>query len=330
MQKYVKNPTYTNKFVKKRLLYSMLLLTALFCADAAHAQLKHNFGLTVEGAEWTMLTQESELQPSMGGAGGLGFAYELQKKHFIFQTGLGVLYGQSAFRTPNAIDSLPGAVDNDGEVFTYVYDMRNRRDNYTNIAAQIPLLIGGQWNRFYFLLGAKVTLNVIQNANVTGKLTTYGLYRQYDDFINMSEYQFFQDKPVAYQSKVNFNSLDIDGTAEIGFRLGYLPSATGFDVPKTRVQYRLALFADYGIFDLHRPAEKHAMTVPGLYNSQDMLSGLNMNDYLSTTNAAKQVNSLLVGIKFTMLFELPGPRYCVMCQDDRLRNRRGGTKIGDD
>ena len=308
----------------------MFLLAALFCAVSGHAQLKHNFGLWLEGAEWSMLPQESELQTSMGEAGGLGFAYELQKNHFIFQTGLGVLYGQSGFRTPNAIDSVPGAIDNDGEVFTYIYDVRNRRDNYTNIAAQIPLLIGGQWNRFYFLLGAKVTLNVIQSANVTGNLTSYGLYKQYDDFKDMREYQFFNDKPVAYPSKVNFNSFDVDGSAEIGVRLGYLPSATGFDVPKTRVQYRLALFADYGIFDIHTPAKKTPMTVPGLYNSQDMLSGLGMNDYLSTENAAKQVNSLLVGVKFTMLFELPGPRYCVMCQEHRLSNRRGGTKIGED
>ena len=84
------------------------------------------------------------------------------------------------------------------------------------------------------------------------------------------------------------------------------------------------------------PLYSYSLTVPKSYDAEEayksmtMVENLTTNDVMSTTGFASAVNNLLVGVKFTVLFELPTPQSCVICRDAYLNlgsPRKGGTKF---
>lgn len=302
-----------------------ILVWALVVSMSTYAggtQVKNFVGVWGEVGEWSLLTQGSTLSNSLGGSGGLGFSYDLQANHFILDLGVGITGGRTSFLVPNFASVLPNQVDVEGDMFNYVYSFSDRKDTYSNMMVQIPVLFGGQWKRFYALAGVKIGFSTLTASKISGALTTYGSYyigdkKVWDDFKDMPEHQFFTDKMVSSKASTNFN-INMDVSVEIGARLGFMTDHTGFDVPKSKVQYRLALFADYGVLDIHKLQNRNAIETPGIYNSADMVSTLRFSDILSTNNIAASVNNLLIGIKFTVLFELPSPRQCVLCRDSYI------------
>ena len=122
---------------------------------------------------------------------------------------------------------------------------------------------------------------------------------------------------------------------EIGGRLGVINSAVGYDVPKRKIEYRLAGFVDYGLLDIHKADTKDGFTAPSSYNAREaynkttMVDNLQVNDLMSTTDFASKVNNLMIGLKFTILFQLPEPGECVICRDayrSTVRSRGGRLK----
>jgi hypothetical protein len=75
-----------------------------------------------------------------------------------------------------------------------------------------------------------------------------------------------------------------------------------------------------------------------VYNTTTMIDNLQVNDIMSTQTVntdgtvqpfAKSVNSLMVGIKFTVLFQMPEPGQCVICRDaygSSIRSRRSSSR----
>lgn len=290
----------------------------------ARKDVKHLMGVSAEAGEWSLLPQESTLNPSLGGAGSVGFVYDLQAGHFLFDTGVGITGGQTRFSVPDWSHTFADQTDSEGDMFDYVCQVNKRTDAYSNIALKVPLLLGGQWGRFYALAGVKFGFNAFTKADMTASLSTYGQYFQYvngqkvymfDRFFDEPPYtdEFFADRELKSSEKTAFN-VNLDASVEIGARLGFMTDHTGFDVPKSKVQYRLAVFADYGVLDMHKAQSNNAVDV----NSQNIGgdgSALLMHDILSTENVASAVNNLLVGIKFTVLFELPQTKGCVICRE---------------
>lgn len=309
------------------------------------AKVYNYLGGYVQAGEWSLLPKESDFGPSFGGVGGVGFVYELQAggayspARFLMQIGVGAQGGATSFMQGSSMTAtLPNQTDLDGDMtFDYVYEVNDRHDQYTNIAAQVPLLIGFHYSRFYMLAGAKLGMNVWTKTHSTALLTTYGRYGQFDEFRSMPEYQFFDDLPIIGGVRTTLK-MDIDLSFEIGGRLGLVTSAVGYDVPKRQVEYRLAGFVDYGLVDIHYHRDQLALgtynpanhdqilpiegnlsynsgtTVP-VYNTTSMVDNLVMNDIMSTSGFAASVNNLVVGLKFTVLFQLPEPGQCVICRD---------------
>lgn len=292
-------------------------------------------GLWLEAGEWSMMPRESELKNSLGGAGALGFVYEFQRNHFLLDLGVGAMGGHTVFSTfdgfgsvdmTRTMVSVPAGVRSE-----FVYQLRNRKDSYTAVNVKIPVLVGGTWDRFYFLAGAKFNINVWNQCGVKGSLDTYGHYtlmgqQIYDDFHNMPLYEFEDGRPYSGKATASFN-LDIAASAEIGARLGYIEEARGWDVPKAKNEYRLAIFADYGILDFHKANTLPMMQAPNYYQEGHMISALQVNDVLATDHIAKAVNNLLVGVKFTIFFKMPTHFKCVTCQEAHRSHYRGRTQI---
>lgn len=322
--------------MKNRHSYGILLL-ALLLSGGVSAKVNNYVGGYANLGEWSMLPSGSKYTGSLGVAGGVGFVYELRAgetyspTRFLFDVGVGAWGGMTSFlQTVDMTATLPNQEDLQHQRFDYVYELRGRQDRYNNIAAQVPLMIGVQHRRFYMLVGAKLNASFWTKTQTMAVLNTYGDYTRYGYgiFRNMREYQFFENKAVQGGVKTSLN-LDVDLSFEIGGRIGgVVTDAVGYDVPKNRLEYRLAAFVDYGLFDLHNQGTKQMLETPSLYDidpaspdyiyeSESMIrpDRLVMNDIMSTTNFAAAVKNLMVGIKFTVLFQLPEPGQCVICRD---------------
>ena len=157
---------------------------------------------------------------------------------------------------------------------------------------QIPLLLGGQWGKFYFLTGAKFdyalyTINHLKadQETIKGSIT----YQKRDSTISF--------KP------------NLMVSAELGFRLGDVFEETGFDVPNPIAQYRLALFADVGVLPINKEAQN------------SLIENGNVMSCRETKDA--KFKSFMVGIKFTVLFRLPKKKVCLSCMDQPFRSSHG-------
>ena len=334
----------TNNSVKKHQTYWVLLLAVLFSGTLS-AKVNSYLGAYVDAGEWSMLPSESKFGPSFGAAGGVGFLFEMQAgrtyspTRFLLDIGIGAQGGWSGFKQKTDLDPilLTNQKGLSGDPFTYVYDIKNRQDQYTNVAMQIPLMIGVQHRKFYMLAGVKVDANLFTRSHSSALLTTYGLYNEFDEFRNMPEYQFFTDRPIDSSVKTKLQ-LNLNASLEIGGRLGYITDAVGYDVPKRKIEMRLGAFADYGLTDLHysmdkvalgavNPADKNGDPMPldklqynngitlPVYKTTSMVDYIVMNDIMSTSGFAKTVKNLVVGLKFTVLFQMPEKGQCVICQD---------------
>ena len=349
----------TNKTVKKHQSYWVLLLAVLF-SGAVQAKVNSYVGAYAHVGEWTLLPSQSKYGPSFGVAGGAGFMYELQAggayspTKFLFDVGVGAQGGMTSFiQSSNMTVPLDGIQhDLDDDPFTYIYELQDRHDQYNNLAVQVPILFGVQHRKFYMLAGVKVGANVLTKAHSTALVNTFGRYQDpnnqliFDDFRNMPEYQFFEGYRLKGSARASLG-MNVDLSLEIGGRLGAVYDAVGYDVPKRKIEYRLAAFADYGVLDIHTNRGLKGIVTPEgynvgatapVYNTTSMIDNLQVNDIMSTqtTNPdgtvqpfAKSVNNLMVGIKFTILFQLPETGTCVICRDaygSSLRSRRSSGR----
>jgi hypothetical protein len=246
-------------------------------------------------------------------------------------------------------EPLPGVqTDLDGDPFTYIYEIQDRHDQYNNLAVQVPIMIGVQHRKFYMLAGVKVGANVLTRAHSTAIVNTFGRYQDpnnkliFDDFRNMPEYQFFTDLPQQKSAPASPLNLNLDACLEIGGRLGVVNYAVGYDVPKRKVEYRLAGFLDYGLLDIHKQQTLESIKLPigyniendkestaPVYKTRTMVEKLEVNDIMSTNGFAASVKNLMVGLKFTILFQLPEPGQCVLCRDaygTSINPRHGSLK----
>ncbi len=343
----------TNYSVKKHQTYRLLFFALLFCGTL-QARNTNYVGAYLEGGGWALMPSGSKYGPSIGAAGSLGALYELQagdktsETKFLFDVGLGVHGGWTRFDANLASQmKIENATDLDGDSFDYIYEITSRKDAYTNIAAQVPLMIGVQHHRFYMLVGVKANVNVITRFKSTAVLNTYGDYYRFTEnpnfaeFRNMPELQFFENLQIKTASLPTKWNLDVDFHLELGGRIGFLPEGTGFEVPRRDVEYRLAAFVDYGLLDLHTANTKPLAEAPSTYNATaaynpdgtnlSMVQGVVMNDVFTTSGFAKAVKDATIGLKFTILFQLHQPEKCVMCSDSYkslvpARGRKGGVQ----
>ena len=333
--------------MKKRQTY-FVLLVALLISGALQAKVSNYIGASAQVADWSLMPAQSQYGTSFGVIGGAGFVYELQagKKYsdtqFLFDLGVGAWGGMTSFiQGSNIRVELTGQRDLNGDAFDYIYELKNRRDQYNNIAVQVPLLVGFQHKAFYMLVGVKFDASIFTKAHTRTNLSTYGRYSDFGIIgVNpaMPEYQFFENEKLHTKADASLK-LNMAISLELGGRIGLLTSDVGYDVPKRKMEYRLAGFIDYGIPDIHTTRTLEPFATPTLYdtnpssenyvyNTRTMLDNTRMNDLMSTNGFASKVNSLMIGLKFTVLFQLPETGRCLLCYDayKSLVHPRGGSR----
>ena len=297
--------------------YTRILLTILL-ASAIHpigAQ-EHFISLSGEVGEHSWMTKSSHLDPnsSFGIGGGLGFNYELQQQHFLFSIGLAANASYSAFSLLPYSTSFR-AYDSEGEQMNYAYYFTKRSDDYSAVSVQMPIMLGAQFGRVYFLAGAKLDARVWGQAKAKALARSDGNYVRYIDyFVDMPEHAFFENYQASSValSSMGFNVL---ASAEVGAYLGDVSGKKRYSVRKRAdVRYRLALYADYGLLNAYANGDARLYTTPTTFNEADMQSGIRLVNILASAERTAPVLPLQIGVKFTMLFHLPKKPVCVICR----------------
>ncbi len=288
----------------------------------------HGFVVWANGGISNYIGSTPGAKMGIGGGGALGLGYEWRGTAFLLQTGLAGKYAQSGLRINDATYLLPDQIDPqavDGR-FDYQYIQKNRQDQYTTITAQIPLMVGAHINRFYFLAGAKINLNVINSYKANATYSAVGIYKEFiDPLANMPNHGFFTDYALSTSDKTAMK-VNVAGSFELGGEIPLVGSARS----EAENYFRIGVFADMNILDDRMKSDKPMLSYPQQYASNaDMTAGLKMVDYLSSNAATSPVRNLFAGIKLTFVIT-SGIKYgCVMCQSGypTRRDRRRGSRV---
>ena len=253
------------------------------------------------------VNESNALQQLKGGGGaGLDISYSLAYLHFMFETGLDFrflnstsTYGFQATR----FDNTYGA--------TYNYWFDNLAETRNMLGIGVPVMLGAQFNIFYFLVGAKVHYGLPMGYSHKGKYDIVVNDPAFVDPYGMGIHELNGKT----NTKIQFKQPEISLAAEIGIDLDDWLQAQpdpkkrskvkpGQRLPfgKEYVHYRVGLFAEYGV--LNSNATPKADPVQFAANSVEVQ---NTNTLLAL-NGDTKLNNLFVGAKFTIQFEVPGKK----------------------
>ncbi|MDR1542943.1 MAG: hypothetical protein LBS50_00750 [Prevotellaceae bacterium] len=226
-------------------------------------------------------------------------------------------------------------VNEEGDPFIMKYDFHGNKDVYNAGYINIPLLMGAKFdNGFYFLVGGKFGLNMFVNGFTNAPdYSTSAIYPQLHDWFSGMYNHSLGDHLSTKDLKVDFRwGYNIAASAEIG--------KTFFPNKKTRWHYRIALFADYGIMSVNLPGNISMQNTdgnftgiqPGGNESNPMFVRLNpiLTSYQAfendNPNIPHSINPLLVGVKFTFLFDLGNKEPCVCLPEYKSKWTKGGRQ----
>jgi hypothetical protein len=303
--------------VKAKFVLIMIALSLYSVDTKAYTRLNPDFHhfFSVDGALGyaSLLNNSDTITPGAGVSIHVGAGYRLFYNNFLFATGVEMQYLYNQYSMSGAKLDLKMR-DTEGDPFIYHIDATEGQDQVNSLSINLPLLFGAEYKRFYFLAGPKFSLNLWNNMQAQSQMIASAEYGRYIDI--------FEDMPNHMLGKFDIQSpetradwdLDVIAHVEIGARVGKISFESGADIEKPKHRVYLALYADYGLFNLNQS------TSQGYRLGYEQTPGQPLNIYLTPALMSKEmsgirVNQFCVGIKATVLLELPTHGPCVICKD---------------
>jgi len=300
-----------------------------------YAAMMDKIAPTADGALWGAgtLNQSNALQQLIGGGGaGLDLTYNLEYGHFLFETGLDFRFLNSSSKYGFSAMQIE---KNSRSKYYYLFDNLHETRNMMQVG--VPVMFGAQFNRFYFLLGAKIGYSLWSSYSQSGK---YDII--VDDPLYLEPYGLgIYELNGQTNAPIKFRQPELSLAAEVGIDLDeWLQKSPKPADPKEKkkkiepgqrlpfgrehIHYRVSLFAEYGVLNTNgTPAAKpveFTATDPIVQRSNTMLA----------LNGDTKLNNLFVGAKFTIQFEVPGktarpvpppPAYAIYSVVDAVTNQ---------
>ena len=253
------------------------------------------------------LNQSNALQQLKGGPGvGLDITYNLEYGHFLFETGLDFRYLNST--SAYGFQAIRNDLTYPGTTYSYWFD--NVREMRNMLEFGIPVMLGAQFNRFYFLVGAKVHYGLPMGYSQKGL---------YDIVVNdpslLEPYGMgIHELNGQTNQPMQFKQPDLSVAAEIGIDLDEWLQAQpdkkkakvkpGQRLPfgREHIHYRVGLFAEYGVLNTNNTPAANPVEF-----AADQVAVQKTNTLLAW-NGDTKLNNLFVGAKFTIQFEVPGKK----------------------
>ena len=321
----------TNQFNICVLLTWLLLCPITLCAQVDNRPTSY-VGIQLGGGFSNLFvtnplqTPELSVQPMLGGGGMAGLFYNLQYKHLLFHTGFGVNY---TFNRNNfAIQDMSAGIA-EYPTMQYQYTFENHIATTTYGVGYVPIMLGLNYEKWYFLAGAK--LGVLSFANSVSSHSDVTLWAMDDEIIDPLEGLYTHEMGTypleSAKTSLDFTPFNVMLSAEVGITLNKRTwlnekerkkydraqryrNARKKKSFKQLTTYRLSLFADYGLSNI-RPAYV-ANPAPYMGLEQGGILALNsisdmqlQSIYGYEPYKESILNNLFVGIKFTMQVEIP-------------------------
>lgn len=253
-------------------------------------------------------------QSLTGGAGaGLSATYELEYGAFRFETGLDFTWLNSRSDYGFALTRGNNYYPSEGatpihQTYTYTTDDLREVRNVGYIG--LPVMFGAQFDRYFFMVGAKVGYGLFGNYSQRGSyditvlddeiLEPYGM-----GIVNVPQ-------TAADNRKLNMRQPSVSICAEFGIDLDEWMQAQPDKKNKKRVKagerlpfgrehihYKVSAFAEYGVLNTNNPTG----AMPLIFNENDYRPQAT-NTMLALSDT--KLNNLFVGLKFAVQVEVPG------------------------
>lgn len=265
----------------------------------------------------------TNVRPSLGGGGLVGLHYEFEYKHFLLQTGFGVGYtiNNNMFQVD---DIIADVVEYPTMQYHYTFDKFAETTTYG--VAYVPIMLGASFDRWYFLAGAKIGL--MSFANTTRYKTDYTVWAADNDVIgpivNIPNHGLQSYHHEGTKVKIDMNPFNTMLSAEIGVKFdkkAKIDSERKMDdaeryrelrrkkTVNELMHYRLSLFADYGLSNIHSYDTPLAVCGGQDNGELGVVNGV-VNLPLHTMLEYEPYNkfplhNLMMGIKLSIQFEFP-------------------------
>lgn len=318
------------KFITKALKRIVFIVCMLLSCVGANAftpltnETRHFVSLHGDLGYSALLHSIQGQKPAAGMNTNIGLDYRLFHNNFLFSVGVEGMYELNANQLDKLDVSIP-MLDTEGDRFDMHVLVDKSRDLTHMANINVPILFGGEWGRFYFLVGPKLSLNLYGSTTSQAQVTTYGEYdRYYDDFYNMPNHQFETGRQMSSANIPLKWNMNVMAHLEIGGRFNHMYKHQQFRINPDRIRMYLAAFVDFGVLNIHHssggaPIFEYRETKQGVQFFIQPLLVSSMSD-----NAV--FRNMNIGIKYTVAFELPqhGKSYIY----DYNKPGRGGIKRG--
>ena len=264
-----------------------------------------HINLYMEGAYSHLPLAHPDVHWGLGYGVGAGVLYEYRKDHFLLDVGVGFLWQDVAHLLPRQ-QFTTDIIDTQGSPATLLYQV-DRDDRSRMGYVEVPLLVGGSWNRFYLLGGVKVGVPVFGNTCSTADISDIGLYDQYFvPFEEMPNHGFRMNVPEQRHADRLTYKADTRLSLELGANLGQAYIHQGTDSVSEqeqrradKVTYRLGVFANYGLCWPAVTGTGDWLVTDDPYN----YSTWQLNHVLRSAWADERyIQNFLVGVKLTISF----------------------------
>lgn len=288
------------------------LFILLLCSVQLGAENSHRIGVQAETGYHSWVGN-SFSDKSNGVSFSFGGIYEWRKNHFLSQVGIGCRYIYNSMNNSPYYGEFPCMIDADNDICVYQYQLTDKVDRMHTVSITPHYLVGGQWDYIYFLIGVKVPIIVYGVNNTKGYLSTSG---KYDNLIvplqAMDNHNFIQQYALSNQlAKQNMGYKgDILLAGEIGIEI---PHNKYTPISSLQVIHRLGLFMDFGVAMIGERIEEPLINF-NLSNNRiddiDFQRIVIQPLLFSNLQSIKKQHPITVGLKWTMLIELPKSMKC--------------------
>ncbi|MDR2823716.1 MAG: OmpA family protein [Prevotellaceae bacterium] len=315
--------------MSKSIKISILAVLTLFCVQTGkvHAQgeyilegYRHNLALWL-GAGYSQLGHNIDQTKVPGGFGGLlGVGYHGSYNGFMFKAGaeFEFLNSKTTLQDFNEVMTYYYTPRPDLQIdYRYTFSSKNFSDVQNVGYVNFPVMVGYRFSDlFYSMLGVKFGLNMLGTYKSQGTFSTTATDPEFIDILeNMPNHGIGEGLNLKSSNGQLKFANNIIGSLEVGV---YLDKWI-YNAPQRRNRqgnyekrnsYRVALFADYGLADIHKydlkslTEDKSIIEYPkedGYVNPANISTN---SVFQSRESFGKKINSMLVGVKFTMLFDL--------------------------
>ncbi|MCR5050114.1 MAG: OmpA family protein [Paludibacteraceae bacterium] len=284
-----------------------------------HADVKRegiHFLTTEASLGYSALLNQSTLGTSSGLAGAkLQVGYEFNYRKLLVHAGIEFASINDRARVQPFVLETPYTIGlSAGQQMIEHFEFQSFSETQYIGQINIPLQVGAWFDRrYYFLAGVRLGLPVLHSASTKAQVRTYltdptliGGLGEHEEVPTHDAYT----SDLRYSHAWATSPINAQVSAEVGTVLnsffekpqkGRNSSAARGKNAKKPILYRVALFADYGVMSCCNNSAP-AVALASVSQPRE----ITINDYYQASQTS--VNSLLVGAKFAVLFQLNMPK----------------------